>query len=433
MLKKFLTQTLERYVRKYFALHPEVSLVVIVGSTDKAMTRQAVGTVLSQQMRVRLHEHQKGNSRLATPLAILGISMPQTHSPIAWLRVLQAARMRVGQPNDVDVIVQELVVNRPGDLAYFAKYLKARIAVVTNIAPTGHSSGTMSQETAAAEYLAVGDMADFVVIDREHVSSVYSDYEHNPNLTTYGSSDLAEYWVEATDVYGAHGTPVSFYGPEFNEPLTAQVQLVGTPATLRTAAALVVGAKTRLTSDEIVRGLEAIRTMPGRMNPLRGLAQTLVIDDTYRAHPLNAEKGLQTLYEFDTAPQRIVVLSSFPDLGEASEKMHKQVGEWCNADLLAWVVVVGEDAAQYLAPAARARGCQVMVCKDAIEAGEFVRSVTERGAVILVEGSGPETYLEETTKILCELSEEPKLIRQGEKWRAIKDAHFSRYETEPGE
>lgn len=431
MFKQFIIHRLERRAKRYLASHPEIQLVVIVGSTDKTMTRQAIGTVLAEQMRVRLHEHQKGDARLATPLAVLGIKMPTSKNPLEWLRVYKAARQKIHDPPDIDVIVQELIVKKPGDIAHYARYLHPRIAVITNITPGGDVH--MTAEQSAAEYLSVGDMADFVVINREHVSSIYADYEHNPNLTTYGSSDLAEYWVEATDVYGAHGTPVSINGPQFKEAHEAHLQLVGTPAIERTAAAVAVGVQTGVAPEHIVTGLEKIRTLPGRMNPLRGLSQTLVLDDTFRAHPLNAEYGLRTLYEFDTAPQRIVVLSAFPDLGESSEKLHKQVGEWCNPDLLAWVIVVGDEAARHLAPAARGRGCQVKICRDAVEAGEFARSVTERGAVILVEGSAPDTYLEETTKILCELSEEHKLLRQGEKWRAIKDAHFSRYDSEPGE
>jgi UDP-N-acetylmuramoyl-tripeptide--D-alanyl-D-alanine ligase len=270
-------------------------------------------------------------------------------------------------------------------------------------------------------------MSEYVIVNRDRVDSSFAQYEHNANITTYGASDRAEYWIEADDIYGPHGTPIEIRGPEYSVPLHTNAQLVGTNALLAALAGAVVATKLGINEASIAKGISRIATLPGRMNPLHGIGQTLILDDTYRAHPDAAIAGLQALYEFDTAPQRIAILSSFPDLAQLSADEHKRVGALCNPDLLAWVIVVGEDAKTHLAPAARKRGCQVKVCNDAIEAAQFARSVTEHGAVILVEGSSKETYLEETTKILCDVSEESKLVRQGGPWRAIKNEHFSRF------
>lgn len=430
MFKLLMINRLQARVRQYFAAHPEVRLVVVVGSTDKAMTRRAVGTVLAEQFRVRLHDHRHGDPRLMTPLAILGITPPKNpRSLVGWIRVYMAARQRVNSPADVDVIVQELVIKRPGDMADYASYLQPHVAIVTSVA-TEHMKSFASMDMVAAEYLAAGDMAQLIVINRDKVDSVYAQFERNANLTTYGGSDLAEYWVEAEDIYSTIGTPIMINGPEFEQPLEARVQLVGSDAILPVVASIVVATKFGLTPETIARGIERIVTLPGRMNPLRGIGDALILDDTYRSHPSSAMAGLQTLYEFDTAPQRIAVLSTFHDLGDMTESEHQRIGELCNPDLLAWVVLVGpQPDVDTMAAAARGQGCQVKVCRDAIIAGEFVRSVTERGAVILVEGAGPDTYLEECTKILCELSEEPKLVRQGEDWRSIKNEHFSQFDN----
>lgn len=427
MFKAIIYKKLTHYVMRYQAAHPEVRLIIIVGSTNKAITRQAVGTVLAQGKRVRLHEHI-AKSRLATPLAILGVAMPQNPAnPFAWLNVFRAAKRRIREAPEVDAIVQELTIRKPGDMKEFARYLHPSIAIITSVAAE-RLDVFGSLDAIAEEYLSVGDMCDFIVVNRDTVDSKYADYERNVNLTTYGASDMAEYWVEADDIYGSHGTPIEVHGPEYSEPLVTKTQLVGTSAILAVLAGAVVGTKLDLDAEAITNGMAAIRTFPGRMNPLNGIGQTLILDDTYRATPNGAIAGLQTLYEFDTAPQRIAVMSAIPDLADASKAEHTRVAKILNPDLVAWVVLVGKDAEEYMAPVARKQGCQVKVCRDAIEAGEFVRSVTEQGAAILVEGSSPETYLEETTKILCDVSEETKLVRQGVEWRAIKDQVFSRFE-----
>ena len=82
-----------------------------------------------------------------------------------------------------------------------------------------------------------------------------------------------------------------------------------------------------------------------------------------------------------------------------------------------------------LRPSARRRGCQVKVCRNAIEAGQFVRSVARPGAVILAKGSQGGIFLEEAVKILCVLSEDTELVRQSLAWQAIKAPYFSEYEN----
>jgi UDP-N-acetylmuramyl pentapeptide synthase len=109
MFKKFIQSRLERAVKKYFIKHPEVHLIAVVGSVGKTSTKIAIGTVLSQSFRVRLHEGNH-NSELSAPLAILGIDYPENIKKIGqWHAVFKAIRKRIKQPSDVDVIVQELV------------------------------------------------------------------------------------------------------------------------------------------------------------------------------------------------------------------------------------------------------------------------------------------------------------------------------------
>jgi UDP-N-acetylmuramoyl-tripeptide--D-alanyl-D-alanine ligase len=99
----------------------------------------------------------------------------------------------------------------------------------------------------------------------------------------------------------------------------------------------------------------------------------------------------------------------------------------CDPNSLAWLVLVGPDCEKFLAPVARARGCQVRIVRNAIEAGEFVRSVSEEGAVILAKGSQNTIFLEEAVKILCDISEDAELVRQSQSWMKKKSTHFEMF------
>ena len=116
MFKKYIKKKLQKYVVKYFELHPHVRLIVVAGSVGKTSTKRALGRLLSQRFRVRMHEGNH-NSEVSAPLAILGINLPERlHSPLAWLGVFRAAHRRVYSPADVDVIIQELGVDHPGEM-----------------------------------------------------------------------------------------------------------------------------------------------------------------------------------------------------------------------------------------------------------------------------------------------------------------------------
>ena len=74
--------------------------------------------------------------------------------------------------------------------------------------------------------------------------------------------------------------------------------------------------------------------------------------------------------------------------------------------------------------------CQLIVvknCRTAIEAAEFVRGVTEPGAVVLVNGSQNTIYLEEAVKLLIENSEDVQLVRQSDSWRSTKEKYFAQF------
>ncbi len=428
MFKRFVLKKLQKYVRAYFAKHPEVKLVAVAGSVGKTSTKHAAATLLSQRYRVRMQDGNH-NSEVSVPLAILGIDFPASlRNPLSWLGVFRAAHLRVKQPTDVDVVVQELGTDRPGDIAAFGTYLVPDIALVTAVTPE-HMEFFGTIEAVAQEELSVSNYSRYVLINRDDVEGRFADFETNPNFSTYGTSGAAEYRIEQDAFTLDAGYKGKVYAPEYPEPFDVVVRVYGEHSLRPIMAGVAVAAKMGMTPAEIVAGLALIAPVPGRMNVLRGIGGTTIIDDTYNSSPAAAAAAIQTLYSFDddNVPQRIAVLGDMRELGSASQAEHEKLGAMCDPSLLSWVVLVGPECEKYLAPIARQRGCQVRIAPDAIRAGEFVRSVTEEGAVILVKGSQNTIYLEECVKILCDMTEDVKLVRQSLEWQRTKDAYFSQY------
>lgn len=97
-------------------------------------------------------------------------------------------------------------------------------------------------------------------------------------------------------------------------------------------------------------------------------------------------------------------------------------------DQIDWVVTVGEEAAQYLAPAAQANGCPVKSFPDAISAGSYIHQFIEPGAIILAKGSEGGIFVEEAVKIILHsIDDNEHLVRQTPEWLEAKSQFFSRF------
>jgi UDP-N-acetylmuramoyl-tripeptide--D-alanyl-D-alanine ligase len=423
MFKAIIQRKLEGYVKRYLKHHKDVKLVIVVGSVGKTSTKMAIGTVLAQKLRVRLHEGNH-NAELSAPLAILGIEYPASLKDIGeWMKVFKAAKERIEQPSDVDVIIQEVGTDRIGQVPHFGKYAKPYLAVVTAVSAE-HMEFFKTLDAVAAEELAAANFSEHALINRDDIDGKYAADLTNPNINTYGTTDAAEYHFIENDYSPEKGFEGSFIAPEREEPIKASVHVMGEHSIRAAIAAMAVGVKLGLSDKEIAKGLSSIRAVSGRMQILRGMNSTTLIDDTYNSSPIAAASALQALYSLNV-PQRIAVLGSMNELGETSPEAHTALGKLCDPVQLAHVVTVGEDAEKYLAPAAKANGCHVVSFKNALEAGAFVHKALEPGAAILFKGSQGGVYLEEAVKVvLHSTTDEEKLVRQSSKWMTIKRQHF---------
>lgn len=423
MFKKYIQSKLESSVRRYFIKHPEVKLVVVVGSVGKTSTKVAIGTVLSQRYRIRLHDGNH-NSEISAPLAILGIEYPSDIRSIwQWLAVFGAIKKRIRQPSDVDIIVQELGTDAPGQIPHFGTYLSPDIAVVTAVSAE-HMEFFGTLDAVAAEELSAANFSKVALINRDDISGQYASLLVNAQVSTYGTTDSAEYRFSSSDYTFQDGFTGLFTAPEWPESQSATLRLVGEHSTRAAVAAGAVAVKLGMSATDVVQGLERITAVNGRMNLLEGFKNSILIDDSYNSSPLAAASALRALYQMNV-PQRIAVLGSMNELGDSSADEHVAIGKMCDSSQLAHVITVGDMAGQYLAPAARANGCHVVSVKSPLEAGALVNKYLEEGAAVLFKGSEGGIYLEEAVKMtLRSIDDDVKLVRQSPTWMAKKQKFF---------
>ena len=90
-----------------------------------------------------------------------------------------------------------------------------------------------------------------------------------------------------------------------------------------TAATASLAAGTSL--GDISKGLEKLTAIAGRLEIKTGINGARVLDDTYNANPDSVGAGLEVLREAEG--EKVLVLGDMAELGDASEEIHRRVGE----------------------------------------------------------------------------------------------------------
>jgi UDP-N-acetylmuramoyl-tripeptide--D-alanyl-D-alanine ligase len=432
MFKQYIQRRLEKYVKQYFDKH-RPKLVVVVGSVGKTTTKTAIATVLASKFNVRM-EPENHNTEISLPLAVLGIAYPPPevlHKFGTWHKIYAAIRQRIRQPDNVQIIIQELGTERPGEIAGFGQYLRPDIAVVTAVAPEHMANFPDGLAAVAREELSVANFSQLLIVNHDDVDGQFASLVDNSNITDYGTKG-GEYRFATDDQTPLDGYSGSLLGPEFGaNGIPTTVHLVGEHNLKAIAAAASVAAKLGMSAPDIAAAVQTVRPVAGRMNLLKGVRGSTIIDDTYNSSPSAAIAALLTMYLIK-APHRIAILGSMNELGDFSAAAHQQVGQMCDPNWLDWVITIGEEANQHLAPAAKANGCQVATFVDPISAGAFANQVIEDGAAVLAKGSQNGVFAEEAVKIILDTTDqESQLVRQSADWIARKKSWIESIEKIP--
>jgi UDP-N-acetylmuramoyl-tripeptide--D-alanyl-D-alanine ligase len=392
-------------------------VVAVVGSLGKTSTKTAIANLLGQTLRVR---YQAGNynDRVTVPLVFFGQREPSLFNVFNWLNVFGANNAQIAFPYPYDVVVVELGTDGPGFIEEFA-YLKPDLTVVTAVAEE-HMEFFKTLDAVAAEELTVFDYSKQVLVNADDIAGVYLA---GRKFVEYSlTSKQASYGVLKRKSNGLAGQTLTISTP--GGTVTVDVVYLGIQGAKFALAAAAVADMLGVKLSAIEKGLPELKPFSGRMQMLPGIHGSTLIDDTYNAAPISVKAALDVLYSARTS-QRIAILGSMNELGDYSQEAHETVGAYCDPKKLDVVVTVGAMAKKWLAPEARAKGCEVRSFMSPYEAGEFLQGKVRKGAVVLAKGSQNGVFTEEAIKLLLAHPEDAeKLVRQSTWWLARKAKQF---------
>jgi UDP-N-acetylmuramoyl-tripeptide--D-alanyl-D-alanine ligase len=153
-------------------------------------------------------------------------------------------------------------------------------------------------------------------------------------------------------------------------------------ALLAVAAGRVFG----LSLEDCAAGLVAAPLAKARLQ-VKEVRGVQFLDDSYNANPDSMKAALRTLVELDTEGQRIAVLGEMRELGDESERGHREVGETAAALKVDHLIAIGDVAATIAEAAKRAGLANSSTVASTTEAAELLGQLTAPGDLILIKGS----------------------------------------------
>jgi UDP-N-acetylmuramoyl-tripeptide--D-alanyl-D-alanine ligase len=331
------------------------TVIGVTGSAGKTTTKDAIAHLLAVRGPVGRTVGNL-NNHIGVPLSIL--------------RLPEAAR----------TAVLEMGMNHAGEIRALACVARPEIGVVTNVGFAHVEFFDSVDGIAAAKRELIESLPrDGVAVLNADDARVRGFRGVHPGRSvTFGFSDGADVRAEGVMASGA-GARFRALGVDF------ETSLAGTHAVMNLLAALAVAHVMEIRPEELREAVASftVDAMRGGRSVHGGI---VVWNDCYNSNPEAAERMIDVLGKTQAA-RRFAVLGEMLELGQAGERLHRQVGAYAarhGVDVL--VGVRGQ--ARPMVEAARAEGLGAAhYFDDPAEAGDFVRGMARAGDAVLFKGS----------------------------------------------
>jgi UDP-N-acetylmuramoyl-tripeptide--D-alanyl-D-alanine ligase len=337
----------------------KLSVVAITGSNGKTSTKDFTAAVLARRFRVTKTQGNFNNH----------VGLPRT--------ILEAT-------SQDEVAVWEIGMNHPGEVAALARIAAPHVGIITNIG-VAHIEFMGSRERIAEEK---GALAEAIGSEGTVILSADDPFTKAIGTRTRGKVILAGIkagTIRASEVNQSGGA-TDFTILEGAHRCRAQLPVPGLHMVQNALLAVAAGRAFGLSLEECAAGLVAAPLTKARLQ-VKEIRGVQFLDDSYNANPDSMKAALRTLVELDAEGQRIAVLGEMRELGDESERGHRELGETAAALKVDRLIAIGNVAAT-IADAAKQAGLEnSSTVASTAEAAELLSEIAAPGDLILIKGS----------------------------------------------
>lgn len=369
--------------------------VAVTGSTGKTDACRAISAVLSTHHKVFSNPPGLSNS-FGLPLSIEGLAA------------------------DHAVAILEMASHAFGEIAAMAELTQPRVAVVTSV-NHAHLAYFESLEAIAEEK---GQVLEALPPDGTAILN-YDDprvremrERTRANVITYGTMPDAD--IVASDLrpdgdglqFVIHFPGVSGLGiPGYPAKAEVRSHLLGRHQAHAVLAAVAVGMVWHVPWGDILDAVQNLTPGPGRLQLLKGVGDSRLLDGSAGSNPKTALQALSALADHP-AERRIAVLGDMAQLGSYAVEGHREVGR--AAAFVDLLITKGERAG-WIAEAGEEAGLgrdRIIVTHTAEDVVRRLQPRLTSGDVVLIKGD-VETHMEHVVEeLLADPSEGERLVRR---------------------
>ena len=263
-----------------------------------------------------------------------------------WGAPLSLARL----PCDACYGVFELGMNHPGEIANLTRLVRPHVAVITTVEPVhlGFFPSVEAIADAKAEIFLGLEPGGVAILNRDnaHYARLAEAAKRAGAVEILGFGIHPEATARLVDyVLDSRGSTVE--ATVCGTTIRFLVPVPGRHWVMNTLAALAAAGVAGVAVDRAAEALAELQPLPGRgrRDDLAWRGGTLtVIDESYNASPPSMRAALAVLAatEPGTGARRVAVLGDMLELGDASERLHRELAEPVAAAEVDRVFLIGE-------------------------------------------------------------------------------------------
>lgn len=301
----------------------EYPVLAITGSNGKTTTKEMIASVLANKYTV--HKTNKNlNNHLGVPLTIF--ELEKRHN----------------------FFVVEMGMNHAGEIWTLCEIAMPNSGLITNIG-TAHIEYFGTQEKIAE---AKGELFSYLRKNKGFLFVNADDpfllkqLKKTTSASFYGIKN-GEASVRATHLKADEFSRFSFRWIEEKSQKSGSVKLKlpGIHHVHNALSAVAVGIRHGINPQVISETLSEFYAQEDRME-MKSIGNITIISDCYNANPDSMKAGLKALSDMSKSHRKIAVLGDMFELGELSQNLHKEIGEFINTLHIDGVVTIGKETKQ---------------------------------------------------------------------------------------
>lgn len=306
---------LARHVRKTL----KSKVIGVAGSNGKTSTKHLIHAALSGKLNGSISP-KSFNNDIGVPLTIFPADPTQ------------------------DYLVLEMGTNHHGEIKVLTDMALPDIAVITNVGAE-HLEGLddlMGVRRENAMIVSGLNPRGCLVVNGDDAELLTAVSHYEGNRVTFGFGEHNDLF--ATDVTWDHAGTTFYLNGSRRQVF---VPMIGRHTAANALAAIAVARRMGVSEDQAIADLAVARGPDMRMER-QEVGEMTVINDAYNANPNSMKAALETVSKLPCKGRRVAILGDMRELGNSTERYHRELGEFaaaCKFDLL---FCVGESAKWYV-------------------------------------------------------------------------------------